>query len=107
MKKSESEIEMKGVTEYCENMGVYLDYETESNREIIRAYNEAGYNWTEIDLLELLEWSAKNKPGLYMRFIDGKTMRQQHVMDITAKELIELYKELKECYDVKVDNKQG
>ena len=35
-----------------------------SGRVVVRAYNEAGYNWTEIDLWDLVSW-LKNGPELH------------------------------------------
>jgi hypothetical protein len=53
---------MDGVTEYAEGMPVYL--ETEKDRLVIGAYNEAGYNGTAVDLEQLIDWVARNKPEL-------------------------------------------
>ena len=33
-------------------------------RVIIIAYNEGGYNKTEVDLLDVIEWVKENKPEL-------------------------------------------
>lgn len=52
--------EMTGVREHVENRPVVL-CRTESGRLAIRAYNEAGFNCTEVDLVEVLEWAASNK----------------------------------------------
>jgi hypothetical protein len=46
-------ITMNGVTEYNEGMEVSLS-ETDG-KLVIKALNEAGYNSTEVDLLQLLE----------------------------------------------------
>ena len=66
---------MDGVTEYAEGYGVRLVETTGTyvgigqrhegaGRLIVRALNEAGYNCTEIDLLQLLEWVKANRPDL-------------------------------------------
>jgi hypothetical protein len=53
-------IKLTGVREYCEGMDVQLD-KTKEGRLIIVAYNEAGFNSTEIDLLDLTDWILKNQ----------------------------------------------
>lgn len=55
-------ITMNGVTEYNEGMEVSLS-ETDG-KLVIKALNEAGYNSTEVDLLQLLEWVKTNRPDL-------------------------------------------
>ncbi len=71
------EIEMVGVTEYCENIPVYLTDTTGiyeylvdksewagNGRLVIKAINEGGYNSTQIDVLELIQWLKDNRPDL-------------------------------------------
>ena len=55
-------IKMKGVREYNEGMLVELDLAENDNRTVIVAYNEAGYNSTEVDLLDVIEWVKNNRP---------------------------------------------
>lgn len=68
---------MEGVREYSEEMEVRLeategmykygvpDEEREGHgRLVIRAWNEGGYNSTQVDLLELLQWLRENRPDL-------------------------------------------
>lgn len=71
---------MQGVTEYGENMDVYLDtttglYNADNHglpdhqrqgygRIVIVAINEGGFNSTEVDLLQLLSWVKHNRPEL-------------------------------------------
>ena len=50
--------------EYSEGMEVGVDREEDSNRWIVRAYNEGGHNCTEVDILDLVDWLRKNKPDL-------------------------------------------
>ena len=57
-------IKMKGVREYNEGMLVELDLAENDNRTVIVAYNEAGYNSTEVDLLDVIEWVKNNRPEL-------------------------------------------
>lgn len=79
---------MCGVTEYCEEMDVKLAITggryaygiKESDhigygRAVVKAYNEAGHNSTEVDLLELLRWVAENKPDIYMKNVSSEMMR--------------------------------
>ncbi len=74
---SEDGLLMTGVTEYAEGYdvrliettGTYSIGKTEQEwtgrgRLAIRALNEAGYNCTEVDLLELLAWVKANRPDL-------------------------------------------
>lgn len=57
-------ITMKGVREYMgDNISVRLNkVENPDGKErwIIEAFNEGGYNSTEVDLEDLLEWLAVN-----------------------------------------------
>mgnify|MGYP003395665951 CR=1 FL=1 len=61
---------LDGVREYCEGLGVEIRRKADEKRPgyahlIVRAYNEAGYNFTEVDLLELLSWIKKNMPNMW------------------------------------------
>jgi hypothetical protein len=68
--------EMTGVTEYGEclfvelarTMGALGDRDDKPRmghgRYVIRAYNEAGYCWTEVDVLELVAWLRAHHPEL-------------------------------------------
>lgn len=54
---------LDGVREYAEEYDVELTYDKKtsnnrfgSNRYIILAANEGGYNCTEVDFLDLIEW---------------------------------------------------
>jgi predicted type IV restriction endonuclease len=58
-----NETKMNGVSEYCEEMAVRLAI-TDNGRWVVRALNEGGYNSTEVDLFELLEWLRCNRPDL-------------------------------------------
>ena len=67
-----------GVHEYCEEYdvvltqtnGLYAGRNAETSarhgygRWVVRALNEAGYNSTEVDVLELLVWLKVNRPDL-------------------------------------------
>ena len=68
---------MDGVTEYAEGYevrlvettGTYTSGKPEAEwagrgRLTIKALNEAGYNCTEVDLLEILAWVKANRPDL-------------------------------------------
>ena len=52
------------IREYSDEMEVEVDREENSNRWIVRAYNEGGYNRTEVDILDLVDWLRKNNPEL-------------------------------------------
>jgi hypothetical protein len=60
---------MDGVTEYEEGMEVKLSYVDE--RPVILALNEAGYNSTSVDLVQVLEWAHKNMPEVYATIARG------------------------------------
>lgn len=47
--------EIDGVREYCEGEIVEL-WLTDHGRLVIRAYNEARFRGTDVDLLDLVEW---------------------------------------------------
>ena len=82
-------IVLEGVNEYIEGMhvsirvtdGTYMGARTEKKdrpgfgREVIFALNEGGYNSTEVDLEQLLEWVAENRPEQYARFITESILR--------------------------------
>ncbi len=76
MRKKEGAL-MDGVTEYAEGYEVHLVETTGTyisgkpehewpghGRLAIKAFNEAGHNCTEVDLLELLAWAKANRPDL-------------------------------------------
>jgi hypothetical protein len=56
-----TEVIMQGVREYTEEMEVTLKIWDANGRLIIHALNEAGYNCTEVDLLDLLDWVRANE----------------------------------------------
>jgi hypothetical protein len=51
---------MEGVREYAEEMDVELRRESGTGRLVVVAFNEAGYNFIEIDFEDLKEWIRKN-----------------------------------------------
>ena len=68
---------MTGVSEYAEGFEVELvqtngrykhgvqDSEREgSGRWVVRAKNEGGYNCTEVDILDLVDWLRQHRPDL-------------------------------------------
>jgi hypothetical protein len=48
---------LQGVREYCEDEAVEL-WLNETGRIVVRAYNECGNNYTEVDFRDLLDWAA-------------------------------------------------
>ena len=48
--------ELAGVREYGGGEPVELWRNDETGRLVIRAYNEGGYNCTDVDLLDLVDW---------------------------------------------------
>ena len=72
---------MVGVREYSEGMNVelaitrgMLDVDKPEKdwlgkeRIVIKAFNEGGYNRTEVDLMDIILWLQKNRPEL----LEGK-----------------------------------
>jgi hypothetical protein len=70
-------IKMDGVKEYAEGMIVELTqttgiYESAIPKEqrdgygrwVIRAKNEGGYNCTEVDVFQLVQWLKSNRPDM-------------------------------------------
>lgn len=63
--------EMRGVTEYgdelpvflVETLGTYPDLKG-VGRVVVKAYNEAGHNSTEVDVRQLIMWLRANRPDL-------------------------------------------
>ena len=52
---------MQGVREYTEEYPVEL-IRTDLGRVVIQALNEGGYNITQVDLVDLLDWIKRNAP---------------------------------------------
>lgn len=68
---------MDGVTEYAEGMsvelmqttgiyktGIPVEQRAGYGRWVVKAKNEAGYNYTQVDILELVSWLKANRPDL-------------------------------------------
>lgn len=56
------------VHEYSEGYGVEISNsqgEEGHGRLVVRAYNEGKYNFTQVDLVELLTWVKKNLPAIW------------------------------------------
>ena len=51
------------IREYCEKLSVHVA-EADNGRFVIEAWNEAGHNGVEVDLLDVLEWVRVNRPEL-------------------------------------------
>jgi hypothetical protein len=51
------------VREYNEKMPVKI-YLNKNKRPVIVAYNECGYNRTQVDLIDVIEWVKENYPEL-------------------------------------------
>jgi hypothetical protein len=86
------ELIMKGVREHSEGMDVLLtetsglyEYDTPvekwkgHGRLVIRAFNEAGFNNTQVDLLDIIVWIKTNRPDLLNdNYIYGTGGKQPH-----------------------------
>lgn len=55
---------MDGVREYAEGYPVELRRDDRNGRLVVRALNEGGYNLTDVDLLDLLQWVKAHHPHL-------------------------------------------
>lgn len=53
---------MEGVREYSEGMAV--EFSSRDGRPTVVAFNQAGYDATEIDLWDLIAWIKANAPSL-------------------------------------------
>lgn len=58
----EEEIIKTDIREYAEEMAVTIISKNE--RIVIKALNEGGYNLTEVDLVDVIQWVKRNKPEL-------------------------------------------
>jgi hypothetical protein len=56
--------DMEGVRDHCEGYTPELWEDDATGRLFIRAFNEAKYNVTEVDLLDLLAWVKTYRPEL-------------------------------------------
>ena len=56
----------RSVSEYAEEMAVKIDKISVGGekRWVVEARNEGGYNLTQVDLKQLLDWVKANKPEL-------------------------------------------
>jgi hypothetical protein len=59
--------DLEGVREYCEGEPVELWF-SERGRIVIRAYNEARFQGTDVDLLDLIEWISQRGVVLDMDY---------------------------------------
>lgn len=53
-----------GVRDHSEGYDVCVGLEERSQREVIIALNEGGYNCTFVDLLDIVDWVKANRPEL-------------------------------------------
>jgi len=60
-------------------------------RLIVVAKNEGGFNSTSVDLLDIIEWTKKNKPQLI-----GISITAQHARSLS--ELMKHYRKMKELF---------
>ena len=61
---------MNGVREYSEELDIKIgesNCDKAAGREVVWAFNEGGYNNTQIDILDLLSWIMTNRPDLLAR----------------------------------------
>jgi len=56
-------MDMEGVREYGDNESVYIT--TVNDRRVIEAQNQGGHDCTQVDLEDVLRWTAKHLPSLY------------------------------------------
>lgn len=55
--------EMNGVREYVEGSTVKLVRRQPDRRLVVRAYNEGGNNYTDVDLFDLEDWLRNGPMG--------------------------------------------
>ncbi len=58
------------IREYVEGMSVEVDVDPENNRYIVRAYNEAGFNQTAVDLKDTLLFVRNKLPALWKSIVE-------------------------------------
>ena len=51
------------IREYAEEMGVTI-FIRDDGRLIINAANEGGFNCTQVDLQDVIDWVSENKPEM-------------------------------------------
>ena len=51
---------LDGVQDHSEGLDVEIIIHEKTNRLVIKAYNEGGYNHTMVDLIQLLDWVETN-----------------------------------------------
>lgn len=73
MKAETEALVMAGVEEHTEELDVELA--TKKGRLVVRARNEGGFNFTEVDLEQLLKWVAENRPEIYMQNVSESMKR--------------------------------
>ena len=57
---------MDGVTEHREGLPVELAWS--NDREVVVAANDAGFNFTHIDVVELISWLKRYRPELLKNY---------------------------------------
>jgi hypothetical protein len=60
-------VEMTDVREHGEEYAVELA--EKNSRLVVKAYNEGGYNFTTVDLLDLIAWLKANRPNLLVESV--------------------------------------
>lgn len=53
------------IREYCEGRAVSIT--THKDRLVVKAFNDSGWNSTEVDIVDLIRWLLKYKRDVVMR----------------------------------------
>lgn len=48
------------IGEYCEELGVEVKFDQEKKRWVITALNQCGYDFTVVDLMDVVAWYPTN-----------------------------------------------
>jgi len=57
-----AEVRETNIREYAEEEEVIVT--EHGDRLVVKSYNEGGYNCTEVDLLDIIDWVKANMPEL-------------------------------------------
>lgn len=55
----------KNIREYAEEFPVEVLFDEKEKRWVVRAYNEHGFNCTEVDLIDILEFAKQHLKEFY------------------------------------------
>jgi hypothetical protein len=72
---------MAGVREYTDGDAIEHTRHDGTGRLVIRAFNECGNNYTQVDLLDLIEWLKSGPHGVEFPLLPSSPSGRSHGSD--------------------------